>query len=201
MANIVDVNFLAKFFRKDVRTIQNYAKKGMPREGKGQYDFNKCCDWYIKHLEAELLAAKHGDETEAHARARLLTYRANLAEIELAKKRAEVITVEDAEQELQRILKAINTKIRAYPRGSSVELSGIDTPAQIEEYLNQTLVNDLLNETYSISDRLTRIAEHQKIDTALLENTPAADEEKNQRTRGTRTRNDNRRRKRGGKVA
>lgn len=196
MPNIVDVNFIAKFLRKDIRTIQNYAKKGMPREGKGQYDFIKVCDWYIKHLEAELLAAKRGDETEAHARARLMMYRANLAEIELAKKRAEVITVEDAEKELQKILTAINTKIRAYPRGSSVELSGIDQPADVEEFLNKTLVNELLTELYSISDRLARIAEHQKIDTALLEDTVAADKEKDKRTSGARARDDNRRRKR-----
>lgn len=56
---IVSVEYLSKFFRKDVRTIQNWAndwlKKGVDvRKERGEYDFEKCCNMRIQDLEEQL---------------------------------------------------------------------------------------------------------------------------------------------------
>lgn len=51
MANIVNADFLKNFFRKD--SIEPLLKKGMPKEAPDQFDFVKCVDWFIKHLEKE----------------------------------------------------------------------------------------------------------------------------------------------------
>jgi len=52
-ANLVDVHTLAKFFNRDVRSIQLWVNEGMPREERGLYDFVKCVKWRLDKLEAE----------------------------------------------------------------------------------------------------------------------------------------------------
>ncbi len=62
--NIVSVEVLAKFFKKDVRTIQYWASElGMPKLGRGEYDFVECCQWRNEYLEKEIEKLKLGDET------------------------------------------------------------------------------------------------------------------------------------------
>lgn len=62
--NIVSVEVLATFFKKDVRTIQYWATDlGMPKIGRGEYDFLECCQWRIGYLEKEIEKLKLGDET------------------------------------------------------------------------------------------------------------------------------------------
>lgn len=61
---LVDTDFLARFFDKDMRTIQLWAKlEGMPKEDRGQYDFVKCAKWRIDKLEKEIDELKKGDVT------------------------------------------------------------------------------------------------------------------------------------------
>jgi hypothetical protein len=63
-ANIVDVEFLAKFFSKDVRTIQLWSKDlGMPKEDRGKYDFIKVVRWRINFLEDKIEELEKGDAT------------------------------------------------------------------------------------------------------------------------------------------
>ena len=51
---LYDIDTIAKFFRKDNNTISFWVRNyGMPTEGHGKYDFVKCVDWYIKHLEGQ----------------------------------------------------------------------------------------------------------------------------------------------------
>lgn len=62
--NIVTVEMLASFFKKDVRTIQYWASDlGMPKIGRGEYDFIECCRWRLEYLEKEIEKLKLGDET------------------------------------------------------------------------------------------------------------------------------------------
>lgn len=62
--NIVSVEVLATFFKKDVRTIQYWVTElGMPKVGRGEYDFIECCQWRIEYLEKEIEKLKLGDET------------------------------------------------------------------------------------------------------------------------------------------
>ena len=62
--NIVSVEVLAQFFKKDVRTIQYWVSElGMPKIGRGEYDFIECCQWRIEYLDKEIEKLKLGDET------------------------------------------------------------------------------------------------------------------------------------------
>lgn len=70
-ANIVDVEFLAKFYRVDERTIQNWAKEfeensaiNIPvRYEKGQYDFVKFVHAKNLHYEQTIKKLELGDES------------------------------------------------------------------------------------------------------------------------------------------
>lgn len=70
-ANIVDVEFLAKFYRVEERTIQNWAKEfeenpaiNIPvRFEKGQYDFVKFVHAKNLHYESTIKRLELGDET------------------------------------------------------------------------------------------------------------------------------------------
>lgn len=192
----VSVSFIAHFFGVDQKTIQNWVRAGMPHESRKPYNFYRCVKWRIEELNLEVEAAKKGSETFIQAQSRFMTIKADRAQIELAKERAEVITVKDADKEIQKTLRVINAKARAYPRGNAEELAGIDTPAEVEEYLNNTLVNELLTETYTVSDRLLSVAKSQEVDQAILEDITAADKENTERTGRARAGNDNRRGKR-----
>lgn len=62
--NLVDVDFLARFFGKDIRTVQLWAKlESMPKEDRGKYDFVKCVKWRIDKLEEKIDELEKGDVT------------------------------------------------------------------------------------------------------------------------------------------
>lgn len=63
-SNLVDVDFLARFFNKDARTVQLWAKfDGMPKEERGLYDFVKCVRWRVAKLEEKIEELEKGDVT------------------------------------------------------------------------------------------------------------------------------------------
>ena len=65
-ANQVDVHTLAKFFNRDVRTMQLWVNDGMPRETRGMYDFVKCVRWRIDKLESENEILKTTGDEKLH---------------------------------------------------------------------------------------------------------------------------------------
>lgn len=70
--NIVNVEFLAQFFKKDVRTIQLWSqisednKNPMPKIERGKYDFIECVRWRIERLEEQLYIAENSGDEKLH---------------------------------------------------------------------------------------------------------------------------------------
>lgn len=52
--NIVNADFLAKFFRADIDQVRAWGRNGMPKESKDKFNFIKCVDWRLKKLEKEI---------------------------------------------------------------------------------------------------------------------------------------------------
>jgi len=67
MNNLVSVEVLAKFFERDVRTVQLWANEGMPKEARGEYDFLKCVKWRIAKLEEENNILRNSMDEKLHA--------------------------------------------------------------------------------------------------------------------------------------
>ena len=62
--NLVDAEILAKFFDREVRTIQHWSQvEGMPKEDRNLYDFVKCVKWRLQRLEDKIEELEKGDET------------------------------------------------------------------------------------------------------------------------------------------
>jgi hypothetical protein len=61
MPEFVNVDRIAEAFRVSSRQVQRFAiYEGMPREKRGLYDFEKCLDWYIKFLHAQVCGCGPG---------------------------------------------------------------------------------------------------------------------------------------------
>ena len=91
-ANQVDVHTLAKFFNRDVRTMQLWVNDGMPRETRGMYDFVKCVRWRIDKLESENEILKTtGDEKLHELRIRDQAIKNKRGELSLKRDLAQLI--------------------------------------------------------------------------------------------------------------
>ena len=68
MEELVKAEYLAKFFDRDIRTIQIWAKKrGMPKEAPNRYDVLKCAKWRINLLEEENKILRDSGDERLHA--------------------------------------------------------------------------------------------------------------------------------------
>jgi phage terminase Nu1 subunit (DNA packaging protein) len=64
MSLIVDAESLAKYFYRDIRTIQHWAQyEGMPKEERGKYNIVLCARWRIGKLEEKIKELEKGDAT------------------------------------------------------------------------------------------------------------------------------------------
>ena len=95
-ANSVDVHTLAKFFSRDVRSIQLWVNDGMPREERGLYDFVKCVKWRLEKLESENEILKtSGDETRYKAETYGVKIRNKLIETKWKREIGELVKKHD----------------------------------------------------------------------------------------------------------
>ena len=146
------------------RMINRHVKEdGMPRVGRGEYDLVKCVHWYIDFLNQRVERAKHGGETEQEARGRLVIAQANMKEIDLARMKAEVITVDDTLREVEDVFRALRAHFLALPKLMTLDLSNLTDVKEIEQYLTNR-IHDALSEAAALPERITRIAENQTID-------------------------------------
>jgi phage terminase Nu1 subunit (DNA packaging protein) len=146
------------------RMINRHVKEnGMPRVGRGEYDLVKCVHWYIDFLHDQIDHAKRGGETEQQARGRLVIAQANMKEIELARLRAEVITVEDCIKEVENAMMSVRSQFLSQSKSMALDVSTLTTVKEIEEYINDRTLESL-SATSTLSERIRSIAETQTVD-------------------------------------
>lgn len=101
MKGIVTVDELATFFGVIPRRVQQLVRdEGMPSAGRGRYDLLACAAWYIRWLRkaVEKRTSETGESTSPWRtqRLRIAAAEAELKEIEVARKRGEIVTVDEA---------------------------------------------------------------------------------------------------------
>lgn len=109
--NIVNSQTLANFFRRDIRTIQLWAKAGLPREGRDRFDFVASVDWRIKQLEKENEELRGVGGVLKSSKERKENANAQLLELELAELKKELMRVDEAVQMIDKIINTIKTKL------------------------------------------------------------------------------------------
>jgi phage terminase Nu1 subunit (DNA packaging protein) len=147
-SKIVDVKVLSEALNLTPRRIQQLAKEGLPKLGRGRYSLRKCQMWYIrylqKRLEKELSVSADGKELGLVAvRLRRESAIASLREIDLANARRTLIAIEDVDKVLDDIVRSARKIFLDIPRKMSSMLVGIDAShlAQsiLERHLNEAL--------------------------------------------------------------
>jgi len=165
-SGIVRVGEIAAFWNITPRRVQQLvAEEKMPTEGRGQYDLLKCTAWYIRFLQrlVEVRSpnpAVNGTGTDvetatAHARERLAVTKAEreLKEMDLAKRRGEVVEVEAAASMWADAVEKMRARMLASVNGASVRCVGLTTRSAAQAVL-QDVVHGALAEVAAIGDEV-----------------------------------------------
>jgi phage terminase Nu1 subunit (DNA packaging protein) len=133
---------VARLLNLSEQRIHQLVKEGMPKEGRGQYDPIKCAYFYIRYLQAaiEKRSASMPDGGYAgvrEERARLLRADADLKEMELARKRSQLISLADYERALADLFLTTKARIMATPPRLAPELVGDESRVMIQAKLEK----------------------------------------------------------------
>ena len=116
-----DVGQVAALLDLTPRRIQQLAKDGIiPKAVGGRYNLPVCVRGYVGFLQKSLTSAQAKAMQPAtldlqHQRSRKTAAEAELAEIDVAKARGEVVSVADYEAALARVLDRLTARLRAMP--------------------------------------------------------------------------------------
>jgi phage terminase Nu1 subunit (DNA packaging protein) len=154
---IVDAGKVANALNLTETRIHQLVKEGLPKEGRGQFDPVKCMLWYIRYLQ-NLLEKKAvptldgGFVGEREERVRLLRADADLREMELAKERGLVVSIDDVEQEMTDLILTTKARIMAVAPRLAADLVGEDSRLIVHGKIEKALKEALLQ----LSKRETR---------------------------------------------
>lgn len=150
---LTNVSRAAKFLNLSEQRVQQLAKEGiLPREARGSYDPIKCGLAYIRYLQAAIEKRDGAvpDETctsERRERMRVLRAQADLKEMQLAELRSQLVTVQDAEKEINRLVVTTTAHIMEIPARLAPDLVGETSRVMIHAKIER-----------AVKDALSRLA-------------------------------------------
>lgn len=131
--------------------IHELVQEGLPKKLRGKYDQDQCIGWYIRYLQALVEKKAIVDEggkifaSEREERLRLLRADADLREIELARERSELVSIDEVEKEMTELILTTKARVMAVAPRLAPELLGetsrIMAHAKIEKALKDALLH------------------------------------------------------------
>lgn len=115
---------LAERFGKDIRTITNWIAEGLPqrsRNGEIVYSWPDCREWREAQIRTDARLTRHHGGSEDKkleaAELQLRRYRAEaeMAELEVAERRGQLVTVNYMATEFERIVQSLRAQLLAIP--------------------------------------------------------------------------------------
>jgi phage terminase Nu1 subunit (DNA packaging protein) len=150
-SRIVSIKEIAVILNLTRSRIQQLVQEGLPKKLRGKYDQDECTGWYIRYLQALVEKKAIVDEggkvfaSEREERLRLLRADADLREIELARERSELVSIDEVEREMTDLILTTKARIMAVGPRLAPELVGetsrIMAHAKIEKALKDALLN------------------------------------------------------------
>lgn len=140
----ITVGEFAQIVGLTVRRIQQLSAEGLiPKTDKGKYDIAAAFPAYINHVKAQ---NSNSAETgyERH-RARKMRAMAESAEIDLRKKKGELVEIEAIASQVKDEYVYVRQKLLGIPSKAALQLSSITDPVQIQAKLSD-LINDALSD-------------------------------------------------------
>lgn len=124
---------LAEALEVSERHVYRLARRGLPKEGRGQYPLVRCARWYRTHV-----LTSNGDEDApdlGEARLRKTRTRAVEAERKLARRREEVVPAEVWDEVAAEGEVWIRRTVLELAETWAEALEGLDTPQEIQQEL------------------------------------------------------------------
>jgi phage terminase Nu1 subunit (DNA packaging protein) len=145
---VVGIQRLSQVLNISPRRINQLAKEGLPREGRGKYDLGKSMMWYIRYLQGclEKKQGALGDGEYAglkDERIRGLRADAELKEMQLAEKRGYLISLADAKHVLMDLVHMTKARMLAIPARVAAELTGETSRVMVQAKLEKTIKDSL----------------------------------------------------------
>lgn len=147
---LVNAEKLAIIVNLTKSRVFQLVAEGMPKELRGKYDVDKCTGWYVRYLQAALEKKAvpmdgRGMVSEREERVRNLRAAADLKEIELARARGLLVSIEDVEREMTDLVLTTKARVMAVAPRLAPELlsetSRVMAQAKIEKSLKEALLH------------------------------------------------------------
>lgn len=131
------------------RRVQQLAKEGLPKASRGRYDVEACRSWYIRYLqkklEAKALPDADGNYTASiMQRHKMLSIETELKQIDLAKERGQLVTIEKVESDLATIVLEIKQRILQVAPRLAAEVIGEKDLILITDKIDRSLKDALV---------------------------------------------------------
>jgi len=144
MAKPVPVVAVAQLLKLTERRVQQLVKEGiLPRPAKGLYEPVSCVHAYIDYLKKQI--AGSGEISLTDERTRLIKCQADLAEIELAKAKGELIPSKRAMTLWGEVVQAVRQRLLGLPTRLAPVLASAKSIPQVKEKLEESIY-EVLNE-------------------------------------------------------
>ncbi len=150
-ARILGIKEIAVVLNLTPRRVQQLANEGLPKKKRGKYDQDECVGWYIRYLQALVEKRAIVDEggkifaSEREERLRLLRADADLREIELARERSELVSIEEVEREMTDLILTTKARVMAVAPRLAPELVGETSRVMVHAKIEKALKDALLN--------------------------------------------------------
>jgi phage terminase Nu1 subunit (DNA packaging protein) len=140
---IIGIKQVASVLNLTASRIQQLVQEGLPKKLRGKYDQDECTGWYIRYLQALVEKKAIVDEggqifkSEREERLRLLTADADLRELDLARKRGQLVSIEDVEHEMTDLILVTKARILAVGARVAPELVGENSRVMIQAVIEK----------------------------------------------------------------
>lgn len=129
------VGTIAKLLMLSPRRVQQLTADGViPRAERGRYEIAPAVQGYIKYLQDRAITG-NGDIDYATEKSRLTKAQADLAEIEVARSRGDVVGAEQLTRNLTNLFTEIRTNMRNIPGRVSSSLLGLTDERKLKTVL------------------------------------------------------------------
>jgi phage terminase Nu1 subunit (DNA packaging protein) len=148
---VMGIKEIAVILNLTTSRIQQLVQEGLPKKLRGKYDQDVCVGWYIRYLQALVEKKALVDEggkifaSEREERLRLLRADADLREIELARERSELVSIDEVERELADLILTTKARVMAVAPRLAPELVGETSRVMVHAKIEKALSDALLN--------------------------------------------------------
>lgn len=150
-ADEVNRDFLSRVLGVDVRSIKNFVDEGMPKSARGRFSLIACVQWYLEREREKARGAKGLNDLDL-ARQRKTVAEARTAELDLAEREGQVITMDLHRQRLRERLETVAGAIKANGRYQP-DIKAAVTDEQADALL-QRMGDEQLAELYDLKDEI-----------------------------------------------